>query len=470
MMFDQNQIPQMDASQLVDPLTLYRQQNGMATPPIDIQRASMGLPVGSQIPIGGQPQSPELQHVADVASQYMQNKTQQQSGNDFLTQILSNRMQPTAQDTSRSLLNSALTNSYSSPEQETAGRYTAQLSPYSDILGLQGKISQSNLQNAQAGYYNDALARDIAEKRFEYENDPAKAQAKMMAQYMASLGGMTPPQPMRTSGSIPIGGGASIGPSTPQNLPQAFQQNAQQQPPQGGGFNPMGAMLAKSLGLTDMQIGPNGQPMPIPGSMKIENGSVISFDQNGIPQSNTPVNPRAQGLFEQKLQNIKDNVDRLHAIGGTVEENPDKGILTNVPVIGGFLENKATQIAASQGTKYTPGGQDLLQGTQAQTLRDNIQADVKQALPLYMQAFGITPGMERAQAAQQMLQDAIGGAVGKSRQHLLANLKNLSQTAGTGDLARKMSLVTVMSPTGQQGTIDPSELSAALQNGWKQVP
>lgn len=360
--------------------------------------------------------------------------------------------------------------------------------------GLQGAQADIANKNAMAGYYGNALQRDIAEKQFQYANDPQMAQARMMATYMQQMNGRNPPQqqPQQISvqpqstppGPISMGGytpsavdASSLAPGAPTppmgnipmpapsaSLPQVLQQNAQTAnapATNGSGFNPMGAMLAKSLGLTDMQIGPNGQPMPIPGSMKIENGSVISFDANGKPQSNIPVNPRAQGLFEQKLSDIYQNVEALHKINGTIEEGGG---------FGQYLQNKGTQIAATKGNDYIPGGQDILQGTQAQTIRDNINADVKQALPLYMQAFGITPGMERAQAAQQMLQDAIGGALNKSRQHTISNLKNLSQTAGTGQLAATLSQpIKVISPDGTPGTISAEELQPALANGWKQA-
>lgn len=364
-----------------------------------------------------------------------------------------------------------------SPQQVYGQNQSAVIAPLNEMLKAQGQnlgnqiqaqtalpMAQSDmaLKNAQADYYGNAQQRDIAEKAFQYANDPQMAQARGMAQYMQSLSGMggqqqPPPQqggqpidasqiPQVNASGLQPPAGIQLSGSDPNAAPTP---QSGTQPAQGGGFNPMGAMLAKQLGLTDMQIGPNGQPMPIPGSMKVENGSVISFDANGKPQSNIPVNPRAQGLFEQKLQDINTNLDKLQAIGGTVDEK------------AGFMGNKMTQLAASS------TGQDYLQGSEAQTLRDNISADVKQALPLYMQAFGITPGMERAQAAQQMLQEAIGGSLGKSVQHTKSNLINLSKTAGNGTLARALSRVNVMGPNGEQGTIDLSEVQAATANGWK---
>lgn len=410
---------------------LFTMQNLGINPPPQFAANGMGMPVSqmpAQTPMAG-PQNvqmpPDISHIQNVVNQYQQNQGGQDS-NGFLQQILSNRLQPDLGDASKSAFMSNQTGQYVSPNQVMANRITTQLSPYSEAVGLQGKMAEAGLQNAQAAYYQSALQRDLASKAYEYANDPARMQALMMARYMQGLSGgglATPNTPQTIVQDVAGTPAGSQLPSVPLN--QAMAANSSPMP-SGGGFNPMGAMLAKSLGLTDMQIGANGQPMPIPGSMKIENGSVISFDQNGKPQSNIPVNPRAQGLFEQKLQDMNNKLDQLHALGGTVEEGG----------LGNLYNNKAVQLSASKSSLFGfgPGGQDFMQGTPEQTLRDGIQADVKQALPLYMQAFGITPGMERAASAQQMLLDAIGGDVTKSRQHLKSNLANLSQTAGTGQL------------------------------------
>lgn len=523
---------------------LFMAQNlGLNPPPMSGAASPWaGMMAGGQPPMSAsQPvqMPPEINHLNDIIQQYTQNKQDQSNNSGLVQQILSNRMQPSDQDTSTSIFKNAISapSQYTSPDQVMADRFKDQLAPYTQGMALAnqsaeltGRNIQNNIQeqtglptamaemqikqiaaqiqqqtglpmaqaelqarqiaaqyapqqqqadiaqkNAMAGYYGGALQRELTEKAFDYANNPANLQARMMANYMASLGGSG--QPMQGGPPIqgmpaPNGGmlpstpipqqGVSQQPVVPQQPVAPTQTAPQAAPVQQGnvGFNPMGALLAKQLGLTDMQIGPNGQPMPIPGAMKIEGGSVITIGPDGKPQSAIPVNPRAQGLFEDKLKDINDKLDRLHAINGTVEDTGG---------MGQFFDNKLTQIAASKGTQYTPGGQDLLQGTEAQTLRDDIQADVKQALPLYMQAFGITPGMERAQSAQQMLLDAIGGAVGKSRQHLKSNLSNLSQTAGTGELAKNLSRVTVISPNGQTGTIDPSELQSAVANGWRQA-
>lgn len=174
-MFDPSQFPPINANDL------YRAQNISMNPaPMSGAQSPWPAMMGTTQPIQ-MPQTPQippqLQHITDVLNQYTQNKQDQQSGNNFLTQILSNRMQPADQDTSRSLLNSALTNSYSSPDQEMAGRIQAQLSPFSQGLDLQNKsaeVTGRNLQNnitaqtglpmAMAQVQKEQMANDIMAK------------------------------------------------------------------------------------------------------------------------------------------------------------------------------------------------------------------------------------------------------------------------------------------------------------------
>lgn len=186
----------------------------------------------------------------------------------------------------------------------------------------------------------------------------------------------------------------------------------------------------------------------IPGTIeKGSNGEILSTDANGNVTQQIPQNPAMRAKFEQNLQKIAQKFDELKNTGGSVEEG------------GGLLSNAANQLASTHdwGFGIMPGGQTLTQGSKAQTIRDEIQGLIKQSVPLYMQAMGITPGMERAVAAQQMLMDAIGGAVGKTRQANLYNLSNLSSQAGTGDFARQF---------GQQQ--NPQQMqpqNAAFQDG-----
>lgn len=439
---------------------LFTIQNMGMQPPPQYMGNSMGMPVSQMpqsTPMAG-PQNvqmpPDVQHIQNVVNQYQQNQTGQDT-NDFLKQILSQRLQPDLADASKSVLMSNQGGQYVSPDQVVANRVSTQLSPYSDALGLQQKQAETGLQNAQAGYYSSALQRAIAEKKFEYENDPQMALMRGLANYMNG------PQPNNITSPSVDTTGVAMPPNinTPQqgNIPQRFNLN-QNNTTQIPGFSLPGTMIGKMAGLTDMQIVPDGRgglsAMPIPGAIKMENGAVMTIGPGGKPQTEIPVNPRAQGLFEQKLQDINDKIDQLHKLNGTVEE----GGLANI------LNNKAVQLSATKSSLFGfgPGGQDFLQGTPQQSLRDDIQADVKQALPLYMQAFGITPGMERAASAQQMLLDAIGGAVGKSRQHLKANLANLSQTAGTGQLYNQLNQA--QSPANTNGQPTPQDIVNELRN------
>lgn len=247
--------------------------------------------------------------------------------------------------------------------------------------------------------------------------------------------GISIPFPPPPASAAPMPAGPTVGQVTQGQQPTVGGVTGQQ-------FSPMGAMLAEKLGLKNMQLvrGPNGQlvPMNIPGVTKFENGMAVTQNADGSMSQSVPKNPDAQKKFEGLLADIADNIEKLHQIGGTVEEAPaNAGIGGDLKQFG---KNIGTQIAASKDQLWgvVPGGQTILKGTQAQTLRDNIQNTVKQALPLYMQAMGITPGMERAQSAQQMLLDALGGAVTQSRPSLYANLAKLSKNAGTGQLAQQL--------------------------------
>lgn len=161
--------------------------------------------------------------------------------------------------------------------------------------------------------------------------------------------------------------------------------------------------------------------IPPGAAIKGEGNELITKDAKGNFVQSIPQNPQAKAKFELNIQQIFKKFDELKAAGGSVEEG------------GGIIDNKINQAIAD-----IPGGQTLVQGSKAQTIRDEIQSLIKQTTPLYMQAMGITPGMERAVSAQQMLQAALGGALGKTRQENMYSLGNLSRQAGTGDLAQKL--------------------------------
>lgn len=392
---------------------------------------------------------PELNHLNDVINQYTQDKQSQQDNSGLVQQILSNRFQPTSEDTQKSVFQNAISapTQYVSPDQVMAQRYATQLSPYSQGLQLAGQsadVTKTNLandimsktgmskaqaeialQNAQSNSLNTQLQRDIAEKQFEYANDPARLQAAMMARYMASLSGqpmpdqnvvqsssgslpqtMPSPQP-RDASFMPVNGQQQSA-SLPQTMPQ----------PQSGGFNPMGAMLAKSLGLTDMQIGPNGQPMPIPGAMKIENGQVITIGPNGVPTSMVPKSPVAQNAIENSINLLSGKLDQYKNSGNAITE-------TQSPAQN--LTNKALSYSIAQ---------PFQAGTQGQTIRSEMASIIMQTMPDYMQAKGLTPGMERTVQGQEMILKAIGVDPGQSDEYNRSVLANLSTIAGTGAYAK----------------------------------
>lgn len=203
--------------------------------------------------------------------------------------------------------------------------------------------------------------------------------------------------------------------------------------PQGQGFMPVfkGSDVMKDGLSPDFAYVPNPaggiKAQQIPGTIvKGANGEILHQDpQTGEVTQTLPKNPQAQAKFESNIQKIAGLFDQLHKMGGSIEAG------------GSAVDNKINQLKGTsgieiEGVPLLPGGQSIMQGTQTQAIRDEIQGLIKQTTPLYMQAMGITPGMERAQAAQQMLQDALGGSVMKSRQANQYSLSNLSQQAGTG--------------------------------------
>lgn len=191
---------------------------------------------------------PELAHINDVLGQYIQTKQDQNPGG--LTQsLLQQRFQPTMGDAATAGLREA--QSYASPqgfkpyspEGVMAERYANEYAPYTSMLEPQAKVAQIGLQGAQANALNQQVPREIAEKQFEYANDPQMQQARIMGQYLQGMGGQA--------------NGSATG------NPNQTNQPANGQP----AFNPMGAMLAKQFGMDNMQIGANGQPQLIPGTV-----------------------------------------------------------------------------------------------------------------------------------------------------------------------------------------------------------
>ncbi len=279
------------------------------------------------------------------------------------------------------------------------------------------QIHNGGNQQLAAASYNagpgavDRVGGNISQLPQETQNYVAK----VAPENQPMMGGKPRLQPSVNNGFMPLFRGNEI---MKDNLPSNF---AYVQNPEGG-----------------------IKAQQIPGTIeKGSNGEILQTDSQGNVTQQIPQNPTMKAKLEQNLQKIADRFNELRKIGGTVEDITE----TNpVAALGAWTNNKGTQLAASEGldisgTTVLPGGQTLLQGTKAATLRGEIRDLIKQTAPLYMQAMGITPGMERAVSAQQMLQDALGGAVGKSRQQNMYSLGNLSTQAGTGILAHAMDAI-----------------------------
>lgn len=164
----------------------------------------------------------------------------------------------------------------------------------------------------------------------------------------------------------------------------------------------------------------------------LEQGRVWARDANGQMIQKQIPNMDAKKNLEYQLKYLSDKFDELKNQGGAVSsENGWKGLTDN---------NLVNTIAGSQMTLPEwagggeLGGQDIsrIRGTNASKTRDDINAAIKQTVPLYMSAMGITPGMERAVSAQQMLKEALGGAPTKSYEHNKEQLSRLSTEAGLG--------------------------------------
>lgn len=450
----------MNASQLqpgmqLDPATAMLMQMGPLNAGMQMQQPVM--PASPMQP----PPKPQADYLNQVLAQQQQDKQSAQSNGGLIQQILSQRMQPTMQDVADTSYQRGMNPTEAiSANQVMANNINQQLSPYSTALGLQKSAmenryypqlqeaavqkaqienqfapakaqSEIGLQGAQAKSLNDALKRQLAVLQYTYANDPQMAQAKMMAAYMASLGGQNqqpnaastmPTQGMnaapqqREASFMPPNTGVIAAQKQQNNVSQ--QQNPQSAQPQGIGFNPMGAMLAKSLGLTDMQIGPNGQPMPIPGASKIENGEVITFGPNGVPTKTIPKNPGASSAIDNTAQFLSDKLDELKTAGSAVSESQS------------YLQNMGNRIGNTESAQW------FQPGSKANTIIASMAKYIMQAMPDYMQAKGITPGMERTVEGQKMILNSVGVDPTQNIEASKEGLKNLSNIAGTGQYAR----------------------------------
>lgn len=109
-----------------------------------------------------QPQQvdPRLSYINDVLGQYGQTKQKQQDTGGLIAQILSQRVPTTSNDTSRSLLNSSLNNTYESPEEMA-------LAPYTKMAELQTKLSALKNRGGATGELIDRLMQENPGMNFQ---------------------------------------------------------------------------------------------------------------------------------------------------------------------------------------------------------------------------------------------------------------------------------------------------------------
>lgn len=216
---------------------------------------------------------------------------------------------------------------------------------------------------------------------------------------------------------------------------------------QDAGFNPRGAAMAKLLNLGQgMQINAQGVPEKIPGTVDIQGGKVYEYGANGSVVERQPPNPEAKKAFEDNLVELKDAVTRLHKMGGAIEQVPSNAPFNEKAQV--FANNMGNQLMASEGSvpmPFTndrsiplPLGKTFFRGSEGNVERENIKNIGSNLLFKYMQANNITPGMERAVQAQQMVKEAIGAEPGASFPSMIRSIHRLSMNGGQGDVAKQL--------------------------------
>lgn len=427
--------------------------------------------------------------------------------------ILSQRFQPQPQDVAQSIFMNGTGLGTNGGITTPEAQITSRLAPVMDIAKTLGTLNQSQLEIAKL---NEQMRHDQATELQNPQSQPITTSP-------TTVGGVLPPSQtipgpvrsipnmMQNNSQVP-----QIAPQT-NNIPQTIQNNAIDSRPatpqrEANALSALTGGAGDSVADTSMaqptitKAGPmdnvtyiQGQPSPqyqplyrgnVPYTDGLEkgfqwaqgpDGKTVAIQILGVPQKGAngellttdpatgqttqgiPKNPDAQAKFEANIQKISTLFDQLNKTGGSIEEG------------GNFFKNKLNQLENTDGvtigdTRIIPGGQTLMQGTQTQAIKDQIQSLIKQTTPIYMQAMGITPGMERAVAAQQMLQSALGGDTGKSRQANQASLANLSAQAGTGQFAQQYKAsqpVSIITPDGQRGTVAAGHLQDLLNAGGK---
>lgn len=433
--------------------------------------------------------------------------------------ILSQRFQSQPQDIAQAISMSGTSGSSVSPETVAAQR----LAPVMEIAKTLGTLNQSSLEIAKL---NELMRHDRAtelqnpfnqpitespttidggqspSQSVPAQNIPTMMQNNATPQPMTSIPQAMqnnaidnrPASPQREANALSalIGGAGDRISDTSMAQPAEMDATRQQAGPMDNAAYASGSAKSKLTPLYKGNVpyddglekgyqwaqAPDGSKvaMQIPGTIqKGANGEILTSDPSGNVTQQVPPNPMMKQKFEQNITKIAGLFDELNKAGGSVEAGAD------------WKTNKLNQLAGTKGIDLLghtviPGGQTIMEGTETQRIRGQIQDLIKQTTPLYMQAMGITPGMERAVSAQQMLMDALGGNVGKSRQENLYSIANLSQQAGTGEFAKRYQSqpqgttqtdnqagqrVNIITPDGKAGTIDAAHVDDLLAAGGK---
>lgn len=448
--------------------------------------------------------------------QMPQNQMQQAPQTMGLVQdILSQRFQPQGQDIAQSIFMNGTglgTNGgITTPQAQTVNR----LAPVMDIAKTLGTLNQSSLEIAKL---NELMRHDKATEG----NSPF---AQPLTIGPMANNGQTQPFQDGSNQNIPTIMQGNAAPqqnnTAPMSILQRMQTNANNgvapadwngsppaansvsldtianmvSSPQTQGNTPQSGFMPIFKGNEILpgapagQVwvnGPNGglQARIAPGAIeKGANGEILSQDSQGNVTQQIPPNPTAKIKLEQGLGKLADLYDKLHEVGGTVEQGGD---------ILGKNGNLANSFAGSSfvGPEWmgSPsfGGQNIARigGTKAQEIRDEIANITKQQVLPLMQAIGATPGMERAFQAQTALLESLGSKTTLMRQSVLGGLAQISSQAGNGTLAAKLNAdqqpqttqpqgtqqqgrVNIITPDGKTGTIDAAHVQDLLAAGGK---
>lgn len=381
--------------------------------------------------------------------------------------------QPSNSDVAQSIFrnttgfNGSPTYSPVSPQQIAGQNQMAMIEPYNAMLQGQGEalknnitaqtglpLAQAELQSrtianqyapqmsqadiaykqAMAGQANDAVSRYIAERNFEYQNNPEMMQARSMAGLLNGANGQMPTN-AQPSSSFPSGGMSLVGGGT--NIPQQMQQNANH--PQNGPLVNRGAILGK------MGLIPAGQ---------LEEDK--NFSQSWQTYNNEGGDKRLQNsldTIDQVISSLKKGQIETGGMGSRALTSPE-----GTPMMGMQIVNPDAMVARNLISSAILPQAKALFGSRV----TNFDA---QSL---ISSQGLDPMADTNTNIQKL--QKLRNATLQAQKELNASGKYFQQNgtlSGYQGLQGQSNSIKVQGPNGETGTIDPSELQPALQNGWK---